>query len=132
MTKEEARVTPFVNRWFRKNCPESAPFEIKHTKESIHFAMNDLEEHQVQWLTSCSSEVGCIWKIPDANIGHNPFDCFFYKNSPAYVVIMYPTNTVAILIEKIIKYPHSHLPEHRGVMASSFHGLTKDIMKTKY
>jgi len=90
-------------KWFASVTNCSAPFEIKHTKGSDNFKMRELSKHQRDYLLAATTENGMTYKIRDANIGHNPFDCFHYKNSHAYVVIVYPCFIVAIEIQDMLK-----------------------------
>lgn len=70
-------------------------FELKICKgTSLPFSAVD--DHQIEALLNGSSERGIYHKISDAPFGHSggfrfhkpkPFDCFFLRNVPAYVVI---------------------------------------------
>lgn len=70
-------------------------FELKLCKgTSIPF--DAVDEHQIEALLSGSSDSGIYHKISDAPFGHSdgfrfhkpkPFDCFYLRNVPAYVVI---------------------------------------------
>lgn len=113
MNKAEAKITPKIMKWFLAVSPKSAPGEIKHTHGKDTFKMVELSIHQRDWLHSCSSKYGCRWKIPDANMGHNPFDFFMYKDAAACVIIVYPKEAIAIHIKKYlkIKTPSLHIDE---------------------
>ncbi len=127
MTTAEAKITPRVMRWFRKTSPVSAPFEIKHTNGKDLFRIKDLSIHQQQWLQACNSDIGCIWKIPDANIGHNPFDGFFYRNAPAYVIIVFPQEVFAIDINEFLKLNRASIGAKNARFISEFEVLLSDI-----
>jgi len=116
-SKEEAKVTPKINKWFRKVMKESCPFEIKETGGSDTYDLADLSEHQLDWLRSCNSKHGCIYKIPDSNMGHLPFDCLFYKNAPAYIVIAYPKDVIVIHLEDYLKIetPSLHVDKAKEI-----------------
>ncbi len=47
---------------------------------------------------AATTKHGMVWKIPDTGYGFNPFDGFIFKNTSAYIIIVYPTNTYAIEI----------------------------------
>ena len=104
MNKQEAEITPKINKWFRRVAIGSCPFEIKHTRGNNEFEFDELSEHQRNYLVAATTEIGCLWKIPDANMGYNPFDCIFYKNSSAYVIIAFPVWTVVLNILDIDKH----------------------------
>ncbi len=79
-------------------------FELKLCKADAKgklppLAFNRLAEHQERALSDVSGHVGLYHKISDSFIGDKsgerrfpsakPFDCFYLKNTPAYVVICY-------------------------------------------
>lgn len=60
-------------------------FELKIVKgKSMPFSA--VQDHQVKALWNTASEKGMHHKISDASYGQKPYDCFFLKNVPAYVV----------------------------------------------
>jgi len=62
------------------------------------FTLRELKEHQRDYLNAATTKTGCTFKIEDAGFSHPPFDVLHYKNTPAYIIIVYPTNTYAIEI----------------------------------
>lgn len=113
MNRDEADITPKINKWFQKVVDASCPIEIKHTRSEAVFTMSELKVHQRDWLLASTTEHGSIWKIPDTGYGFNPFDCLHYKNSNAYVIIAFPEWVVAIEIRLIltIKTPSMNIEE---------------------
>ncbi len=123
----EAKITPKIMRWFTSTNSLSSPFEIKHTKGEDNFQMSKLSKHQRDYLLAATTKKGMIWKIPDANIGYIPFDCIHYKNSRAYVVIVYSQLVVAIHIIDIlqVKTPSLHVNDAKEM--AHFTGLLSKL-----
>ncbi len=105
MNKQEAKISNKVATWFWK-LPEtkSYPFEIKHTRGGDRFNFKEISNHQLTWLEAATTKKGFKYKIVDANIGFNPFDYMMYKNTKAYIIIVFPTIIICIEIRKILKY----------------------------
>ena len=70
-------------------------FELKLCK-GTSLPFDAVDDHQIEALLNGSSDRGVYHKISDAPFGHSggfrfhkpkPFDCFYFKNVPAYVVI---------------------------------------------
>lgn len=121
MNKQEASMTAAVNKWFSILCPQSSPWEIKHTRGAKMFNLKNIEEHQYDNLIAATTPEGCTYKIPDFGPSFPPFDVLHYKNTPAYVIIIFPTTTYVIEIGVIMLYiehnGHS-LPEERAASLS--------------
>lgn len=69
-------------------------FELKMVKGPSK-AFNEVEDHQIEALLRVSGHEGVYHKVADQTIGRKgefgaslkkPFDCFFLKNTPAFVV----------------------------------------------
>ena len=133
MNKYEAEITPFVNKWMLEIIPEPAPWEIKHTRGKDRFPMSELmsEEriHEHHSLMASTTPRGFVYKIPDLG-SYNPFDSFGYKNSPAYVVIVYPDIVIAIHVHKIDITVKS-ISREEAIYLSDFTIALKEI-KRKY
>ena len=99
--KREANwTTKTFRKWLKDNPMLSAPIEIKYTtKDNIPFKA--VAPHQIDSLLACKSDKGFLWKIPDLG-ATNPFDCFYYRNSPAYICIKYPKGHVMIDVETFV------------------------------
>ena len=121
--KPEADITPKVMKWCQSKIATSCPLKIKHTGNSNNFLMSNLLQHQRDYLLAATTLKGMSWKIPDANIGYNPFDCIFYKNTRAYVAIVYPRWTFAIEIRKMLKIKTS-INEDEAIKLARFTILT--------
>jgi len=126
MTKEK-NITPQVIKWFSRVVPHSCPFEIKHTRGKSLFTLNELAQHQRDYLLAATTDHGVTWKIPDVNAGYNPFDCFHFKNSEAYVIIVYSFFTVAIRIQDILKVETPSLHSKDAMELSQFTIKTKEL-----
>jgi len=123
----EAKITPKIAKWFQKQVTNSCPFEIKHTKGNDRFMVNELSQHQRDWLLAATTPRGMVWKIPDANIGYIPFDCILYKKSIAYIIIVYPQYVIALDIRHILDLKNPSLKESEALKISSFKVLLKDL-----
>jgi hypothetical protein len=102
MHKRESQFGNKFRSWIRANPMFAAPYELKQTTtSSIRF--DSVSEHQVDCLMACKSDKGFLYKISDQSQGYKPFDFVYYRNSPAYVVIRYPTHFEIIDIETFVK-----------------------------
>lgn len=120
MRKEEAAITPRINKWFAPIVPTSSPWEVKHTRGSLYFNMSELREHQKNYLLAATTPRGCTFKIEDAGYNHPPFDVLHYKNTPAYVIIAFPTLVAAIEIRTLLRYDAKSLTEDEAVAMASW------------
>lgn len=127
MNKQEAGKTANINKWLAAVVQQSAPWEIKHTKGKKMFALKDLEEHQKNYLLAATTKKGCTWKIPDTGYGYNPFDSFHYKNTEAYVVIVFPTWVCAIEIRVLLTHKKTAISEETARRLSKFTLQSKDL-----
>ena len=120
MKKREAEwTTTKFRKWIKKNPLISAPIEIKlTTKDSIPFSA--VAEHQLDALLACKSDKGFLWKIPDFGFT-NPFDCLYYRNSPAFIVIKYPKGHFVIDVETFV------LEKERSKRKSLTYARAKEI-----
>lgn len=94
MQKKEAQFTTIFQSFIRacasKHKLQSGPMEMKiDDKKDGYINFSDVTDDQINCLMACTTDKGYIWKIPDFG-GKNPFDCFFYRNSPAYIIFAYP------------------------------------------
>lgn len=75
------------NRW-----NEPAVFELK-VADGGRLFFNQVEDHQLQALRNTKhGRKGLYYKIPDDARGYKPFDCFFFKNASAYLVVLFWSN----------------------------------------
>jgi len=118
--KSEADKSNEVMKWFLTKVGTSCPVEIKHTRGKEYFNMRELKEHQKAWLLLATTDIGSYWKIPDTGYGYNPFDYLLYKNSEAYIIIIYPDVTWAISIHDIIKFKGPKLSNEEACNISSY------------
>lgn len=90
---KEANITTM----FSKKNKIVGCFELKLCKtKSIRF--DSVKPHQIKALQNVASETGLYHKINDAPIfagmktrftSQKPFDCFYLKNIPAYIVVCF-------------------------------------------
>jgi penicillin-binding protein-related factor A (putative recombinase) len=86
-----------IQTLFSKVINEVGVYELKLAKRSS-MPYNQVADHQIEALLSASNETGLFHKITDMPWGTTnkfrftkpkPFDCFFFRNTPAYVGICY-------------------------------------------
>jgi len=125
MKKREADFGKQFRAWVKsqKDLP-SAAFELKQTtKDYISFSA--LQDHQEIALLAVSSS-GLLYKAPDDSRGVKPFDFFYLKRAPAFVVIKYPKGFEGIAIENFIaereRSQRKSLTYDRAKLISSFSG----------
>lgn len=87
LKKKEANFGIRFRKWLEENPRISSAFELKQCGTS--FAFNDLKDHQIAALLLVKSDKGLLWKIADDSRGVKPFDMFYLRDAPAYVVIKY-------------------------------------------
>lgn len=121
MNKKEADMTTRINKWFPIIVPQSSPWEVKHTRGANTFNLNEIAEHQYDNLLASTTQEGCTYKIPDFGPSFPPFDVLHYKNTPAYVIIVFPSVTYVLEIRDIMQYIEDNgksLPEEHADMLS--------------
>ncbi len=96
IVKREANVTPRILAWVKENMG-SCVVEIKATA-GRSIARSALLPHQEAALKAAESSTGIIHKISDAGHVRTPFDAFYLKNTPAYVVAVFTTYGIAYVI----------------------------------
>lgn len=87
---------PKVLRYAREHIPYSCAIEVKLARGSS-LSFSALAEHQEHALLLASND-GMAWKIPDCGF-QNPFDAFTFKNTAAYVVVIFPPTAYFVPIE---------------------------------
>lgn len=126
--KREAK---FITTQFAHRIPTSltsCPLEFKQTT-SYSFPFIGLPPHQSIALFKCTTPEGFFYKISDDSRGKKPFDGFFFRNSPAYVVIKFPDLFVGIEIRDFIRErdilgKRKSLTQKRALEIASFeHGV---------
>jgi len=105
MKKEEAKVTPRVNKWCQNWLPQSTPFDVKHTRGKDRFDLREIYDHQLDYMLAATTDHGFSFKIEDAGYCHPPCDTVMYKKAKyAGFVIVFPEFTCylrATVIEQI-------------------------------
>lgn len=95
MIKREAKFTLLFRHWLKANPRMSAAFELKQCGSSLPF--NAVQEHQVDALTSVHSSTGLLYKAPDDSRGVKPFDLFYLRSAPAYVVVLFGNKEFSLI-----------------------------------
>ena len=125
MKKREADFGKQFRAWVRaqKDLP-SAAFELKQTTID-YISFSALQDHQEAALLAATSS-GLLYKAPDDSRGVKPFDFFYLKRTPAFVVIKYPKGFEGITIENFIaereKSNRKSLTHDRAKLISTFSG----------
>ncbi len=122
--KREADFGLQFRKWIEKNPRISAAYELKQCTTSLPF--NAVEDHQVAALMTVKGRKGFIYKISDESRGQKPFDCFYLRNAPAYVVIKYTGFFCMIDIETFV------MERDRSKRKSLTGGRAKEISVTWY
>jgi hypothetical protein len=125
MKKREADFGKQFRAWVRaqKDLP-SAAFELKQTTID-YISFSALQDHQEAALLAATT-TGLLYKAPDDSRGVKPFDFFYLKRVPAFVVIKYPNGFEGITIENFIaereKSNRKSLTHAKASEISSFSG----------
>lgn len=101
MKKREADFGILFRSWLKANPLFSAAFELKQTT-SNSFPFSSVEDHQIDALLAAKSEKGILYKAPDDSRGVKPFDFFYLRGAPAFIVIKYPKNFHIIGVDTFI------------------------------
>ena len=110
-------MTTRINKWFPLLVPQSSPWEVKHTRGARTFNLNEISDHQYDYLQAANTSHGCTVKLADLGVSHSPFDVLHYKNTPAYVIICFPELTYVLEIRDIMQYIEDNgksLPEQHA------------------
>lgn len=78
-----------VQNWCKKNLNQTAVIELKLVKGN-RFSLSDMRPHQIESLLSCKHS-NLIYKISDAGMDQKPFDICLFKNTSAYVGVIFYT-----------------------------------------
>lgn len=98
MKKLEAQITPRVNRWVQSWIPQSAAWDVKHTRGNDRFEMREIKEHQRDYLLAAGTDHGFTFKIEDAGFRHPPCDTVCFKKAQyCGFAIVFPNYTCYIL-----------------------------------
>ena len=100
MIRREAIFGNLFRHWLMANPRFSSAFELKQTTgTSLPFSA--VPDHQLDALRAANNN-GLLYKAPDDSAGVKPFDYFYLRNAPAYVVIRYRGFFVLIAIETFL------------------------------
>ncbi len=114
MQKLEASITPRVNKWLSAVIKKSSPWDVKHTRGKKTFPLREIKPHQRDYLMAATTKTGFIYKIPDIGLSHPPCDTVCFKDTDAFIVIVYPTRVYAIDIRIIDTVKDPSLTEERA------------------
>jgi len=97
INKREAKITPRVLAWMKKNYPFSVALEIKVSKTNT-IPASALKDHQHKALIAVKSKYGMTYKIPDTGRVQAPFDAFQLKHTTSFVVACFPKHGTCLAI----------------------------------
>lgn len=101
--KSEAYYTPRVLAALRQDERfGSCAIELKVARGNS-LPASRLEPHQREALLRCG--MAFTYKIPDVGFDKKPFDALLFKNSNAYVVIVFPSRVVEVLAVPVGAFP---------------------------
>lgn len=80
--------------------PISCPLEVKDTRGKDSFRYAELKEEQINNGLASKSDRGNLIRVSVGTVGAP--DYCYYRNSPVYVVVKYPTGFVFIDIETLV------------------------------
>ncbi len=124
MLKREAKFNTEFLAWVKKYRPETAAYELKHTRGKSYLNYKEVREHQINALLACKQGT-FVYKISDAGLAFKPFDCFSLSGVPAFMVIKYPNSIVGIDIDEFIRFrdgsKRKSLTEDEAWVIHSFH-----------
>lgn len=118
MQKHEAAITNRINKWFAPIVPQSSPWEVKHTRGSKTFKLREIDEHQKDYLLAATTETGFTYKIPDIGLSHPPCDVIHYKNTPAYIIVAFPSMTYVLEIRDVLSHSKTVMKEETAALLS--------------
>lgn len=130
MRKQEAEITPRVNRWVQSWIPESAAWDVKHTRGENRFQMREIKEHQRDYLLAAGTDHGFTFKIEDAGYRHPPCDTVCFKNSQySGFAIVFPDVTCYILAGVINIINDPSITQDRAQKLAVKSVLNRDLPK---
>jgi hypothetical protein len=99
--KQEADFSIRLRHYLKAHpLPISCPLEVKDTRGKEYFSYAELKEEQINNAMASKSDKGNLIRISVGTIGAP--DYCYYRNSPAYVVIKYPSGFVFLDIETLV------------------------------
>lgn len=99
--KQEADFSIRLRHYLKAHpLPISCPLEVKDTRGKEYLSYAELKDEQVNNALASKSDKGNLIRISMGTVGAP--DYAWYRNSPAYTVIKYPSGFVFIDIETFI------------------------------
>lgn len=95
MIKRESNFTLRFRHYLKANPMPSAAFELKQCGSSLPFSA--VQEHQIDGLRAVKSDHGLLYKGADDSRSIKPFDLFYLRNAPAFVVILFGNQEFSII-----------------------------------
>ena len=130
MQKQEAQITPRVNKWCQSWLKESTPWDVKHTRGENRFQLREIKDHQLDYMLAATTYRGFIFKIEDAGYRHPPCDTVFYKNAQnAGFAIVFPNFTCYITALDIERIKKPSITELTALKYSIKHIRNSDLPK---
>jgi len=101
MQKKEARFGIQLRHYLRRYpLKTEAHLEIKDSRGKEYFSFSELKQEQIDNALASNGDKGNLIRVEAGTIGA-PDYCYF-RNSPAYIVINYPSCFVFIGIETFL------------------------------
>jgi len=133
MKKREADFGTYFRHWLKSHPMYSGAFELKQTTgKSLPFP--DVQEHQIEALQAASSRHGILYKAPDDSRGIKPFDYFYLRNAPAWVVIKFPDAFHIISISNFVEEKEKSILQRESYTFENFwndYGKKQDNAKCR-
>lgn len=106
MKKLEQKFCSIYQQYLMANAVKknilSAPWEAKHSRGKDNIPFADVPLHQRNALFACTTDKGFVWKISDMSAEQKPYDGFFFRNSPAYLVFAFTNKFYLISIHNFL------------------------------
>ena len=99
--KQEADFSIRLRHYLKAHpLPVSCPIEVKDSRGKEYFSYAELKEEQINNALTSKSDRGNLIRVSVGTIGAP--DYCYYRNSPAYIVIKYPSGFVFIDVETFV------------------------------
>ena len=116
MIRREAQFAILFRHWLKANPQISCSYELKDTRDKYFFRFAELKEEQKNYALAINSNKGVLIRVQGG--GGEP-DYIYLRNSPAYIVIKYPSSFSVIPIQTLL------LEESRLVKGKRLKSLTE-------
>jgi len=97
MKQHEAKSSISFRHWIEQNPQQAGVYENKDTRGKESLPFSEVTEDQTRFLLRCQSDKGVLVRHQATNAGEA--DYFYYRNSPAWIVIKYPKSIEVIPLD---------------------------------